>query len=84
MCLITLLPYITMLSGWIYAVAATLLGLRFLYWSVEILREKNPDAPMATFKFSITYLMVLFIAMLADHWILGTPVCPLLNSIVLL
>ena len=69
MFLITLLPYITLLSGWIYAVAATLLGLRFLYWSIEILREK-PDAPMATFKFSITYLMVLFIAMLADHWIL--------------
>ena len=74
MFLITLLPYITLLSGWIYAVAATLLGLRFLYWSIQILREKNPDAPMATFKFSITYLMVLFIAMLADHWILGTPV----------
>ena len=74
MFLITLLPYITLLSGWVYAVAATLLGLRFLYWSIEILREKNPDAPMATFKFSITYLMVLFIAMLADHWILGTPV----------
>ena len=74
MFLITLLPYITLLSGWIYAVAATLLGLRFLYWSIEILREKNPDAPMATFKFSISYLMVLFIAMLADHWILGTPV----------
>jgi len=74
MFLITLLPYITLLSGWIYAIAATLLVLRFLYWSIEILREKNPDAPMATFKFSITYLMVLFIAMLADHWILGTPV----------
>jgi protoheme IX farnesyltransferase len=73
MFLITLLPYITLLSGWIYAIAATLLGIRFLYWSIEILREKNPDAPMATFKFSITYLMVLFIAMLADHWILGTP-----------
>ena len=74
MFLITLLPYITLLSGWIYAVAATLLGIRFLYWSIEILREKNPDAPMATFKFSITYLMILFVAMLADHWILGTPV----------
>ena len=74
MFLITLLPYITLLSVWIYSVAATLLGLRFLYWSIEILREKNSDAPMATFKFSITYLMVLFIAMLADHWILGTPV----------
>ena len=74
MFLITLLPYITLLSGWIYAVVATLLGLRFLFWSIEILREKNPDAPMATFKFSITYLMALFIAMLADHWLLGTPV----------
>ena len=74
MFLITLLPFITLLSGWIYAVVATLLGLRFLYWSIEILREKNPDAPMATFQFSITYLMFLFIAMLADHWILGTPV----------
>ena len=71
MFLITLLPYITVLSGWIYAFAATLLGLRFLYWSIEILREKNPDAPMATFKFSIPYLLFLFIAMLADHWILG-------------
>ena len=74
MFLITLLPYITLLSGWIYAVVATLLGLRFLFWSIEILREKNPDAPMATFKFSITYLMALFTAMLADHWLLGTPV----------
>ena len=74
MFLITLLPYITLLSGWIYAVVATLLGLRFLFWSIEILREKNPDAPMATFKFSITYLMALFIAMLADHWLLGTPI----------
>lgn len=74
MFLITLLPYITLLSGWIYAIAATLLGFRFLYWAIEILREKNPDAPMATFNFSISYLMVLFIAMLADHWILGTPV----------
>tara|TARA_B100000927_G_scaffold255128_1_gene221730 strand:+ start:315 stop:1133 length:819 start_codon:yes stop_codon:yes gene_type:complete len=74
MFLITLLPYITLLSGWIYAVAAALLGLRFLYWSIEILREKNPDAPMATFKFSITYLTVLFIAMLGDHWVLGSPV----------
>jgi protoheme IX farnesyltransferase len=73
MFLITLLPFATFLSGWIYAVSAVVLGAGFLYWSIEILREKNPKAPMETFKYSINYLLLLFIAMLADHWILGAP-----------
>ena len=74
MFLITLLPFATFLSGWIYAASAVVLGAGFLYWSIEILREKNPKAPMETFKYSINYLLLLFIAMLADHWILGAPV----------
>ena len=73
MFLITLLPFATFLSGWIYAVSAVILGAVFLYWSIEILREKNSKAPMETFKYSINYLLLLFIAMLADHWILGAP-----------
>lgn len=73
MFLITLLPYATLLSGWIYLVSAVVLGVIFLYWSIEILREKNPKAPMETFKYSINYLLLLFVAMLADHWILGVP-----------
>ena len=73
MFLITLLPFATMLSGWIYLVSAVVLGVIFLYWSIEILREKNPKAPMETFKYSINYLLLLFVAMLADHWILGVP-----------
>lgn len=73
MFLITLLPYATLLSGWIYLVSALVLGVIFLYWSIEILREKNPKAPMETFKYSINYLLLLFVAMLADHWILGVP-----------
>ena len=73
MFLITLLPFATLLSGWIYLVSAVILGVIFLYWSIEILREKNPKAPMETFKYSINYLLLLFIAMLADHWILGAP-----------
>ena len=73
MFLITLLPFATFLSGWIYAVSAVILGTGFLYWSIEILREKNPKAPMETFKYSINYLLLLFVAMLADHWILGAP-----------
>ena len=74
MFVITLLPYATFLSGWIYLSAAVVLGLVFLYWSIEIIREKNPKAPMETFKYSINYLLLLFVAMLADHWILGAPV----------
>ena len=74
MFVITLLPYATLLSGWIYLSAAVVLGLIFLYWSIEIIREKNPKAPMETFKYSINYLLLLFVAMLADHWILGAPV----------
>lgn len=70
MILITLLPFATLLSGWLYLVGAAILGAVFLYWSVEILRDKNPKAPMETFKFSITYLLVLFIIMLADHWLI--------------
>ena len=73
MFLITLLPFATFLSGWIYAVSAVILGAGFLYWSIEILREKNPKAPMETFKYSINYLLLFFVAMLADHWILGVP-----------
>jgi len=74
MILITLLPFATLLSGWLYLVGAAILGAIFLYWSVEILRDKNPKAPMETFKFSITYLLLLFIIMLADHWLIGLSV----------
>jgi protoheme IX farnesyltransferase len=71
MVLITLLPFATGLSGWFYLAAALVLGVVFLYWSVEILRGRNAKAPMETFKYSITYLLLLFIAMLVDHWFFG-------------
>ena len=74
--LITLLPFATRMSNGLYLAASVLLGLRFLYWSVEILREKNPRAPICTFKYSITYLMLLFLAMLADHYLLPIPRLP--------
>jgi len=71
MFLITLLPFVTLLSGWLYLGGAVVLGLIFLYWSIEIIRDKNAQAPMETFKYSITYLLVLFLIMLVDHWLLG-------------
>ena len=71
MVLITLLPFATGLSGWFYLASALVLGAVFLYWSVEILRGRNVKAPMECFKYSITYLLLLFIAMLVDHWFFG-------------
>lgn len=69
MFLITLLPYATRLSGPLYLLGAVVLGGGFLYWAIELLRDKNPNAPMETFRYSIIYLMALFIIMLIDHYL---------------
>jgi protoheme IX farnesyltransferase len=71
MFLITLLPFATGLSSWLYLAGAVVLGGVFLYWSIEIVRGRNERAPMETFKYSITYLLALFVIMLLDHWLLG-------------
>lgn len=64
----TLLPFATGLSGPLYLIGAVILGLGFLYWSFAIMRGK-PKAPMETFKYSIVYLMALYIIMLFDHYL---------------
>ncbi len=69
MFLITLLPFATRLSGPLYLLGAVVLGTGFLYWAVELIRDKNPNAPMETFRYSIIYLMALFIIMLVDHYL---------------
>ncbi len=71
MFLITIMPFATHMSGPIYLAGAVVLGVIFLYWSIEIMRGKNANAPMKTFQYSITYLLALFIIMLVDHWLLG-------------
>ena len=69
MFLITLLPYATRMSGPLYLLGAVVLGAGFLYWAVELMRDRNPNAPMETFKYSIIYLMALFVVMLVDHYL---------------
>ena len=46
------------------------MGIGFLYWAVVLLRNKNVKAPMATFRYSIVYLGVLFLFLLADHYLI--------------
>ena len=66
--IVTILPYLTHMFNWFYLLGALTLGVGFLYYSVEMLRNKNPNAGMDTFKYSIIYLMALFVIMLVDHY----------------
>jgi heme o synthase len=65
--LCTLIPAVIGMSGLIYVAAALVLDARFLYMALALHRGDRPDLPIRTFRFSITYLMALFGAFIADH-----------------
>lgn len=65
---VSVLPFLTGMSGIIYLVGALALGARFLFWAVVLMRESRPHAAIRTFRFSITYLMLLFVVLLVDHY----------------
>ena len=52
--------------GWIYAVAAVVLGAMFLAGTVALVRHPTPTASMRVFTFSITYVTLLFGALTLD------------------
>jgi heme o synthase len=64
----TLIPSFIGMSGLIYLAAALVLNARFLYLALALQRGVRPDLPIRTFRFSITYLMALFAAFIADHY----------------
>ncbi len=66
--LCTLLPFLSGLSGLIYLAAIVPLNARFMYYAIELRRGRDPGMPMRTFRFSITYLMLLFAALILDHY----------------
>ncbi len=69
--LVTLLPFLTGMSGLIYLICAASLGALFLGYSIKIVIEpENPKIAFKTFKYSINYLMVLFVGLLVDHYLL--------------
>lgn len=68
---ITVVPYLTGMSGIIYLLTALVLDAVFLYHAIQMMRHPNDlDWAMRTFKFSITYLGFLFAALLIDHYFL--------------
>lgn len=67
---VSLLPYVIHMSGPLYLICALALGLRFLHWAWVLYRGTRPHAAIKTFKYSIGYLFLLFIALLLDHYLL--------------
>ena len=67
--LVTLLPYLTGMTGLIYLGGAVVLGAGFLYYAVRMLNPPNEQFAMETFRYSIIYLMALFAFLLVDHYL---------------
>jgi protoheme IX farnesyltransferase len=65
---ISLLPFVTRMSGVLYLAASLILGAGFLYQALALYRGEDKRAPYRTFKYSIHYLSGLFAALLIDHY----------------
>jgi len=70
---ISALPFVTGMSGWLYLLGALALGVGFIYWAIVMMVGKKANAGMDTFKYSIIYLMALFVIMLLDHYLITVP-----------
>jgi protoheme IX farnesyltransferase len=68
MVITSVLPFVIGMSNILYLLTALALGAGFLYWALVMLLTNNEKAPMETFRYSIFYLMALFVALLADHY----------------
>ena len=67
--IVTLLPFLTRMSGLLYLVVAVVLNSVFVYYALAMKITARKELPMRVFRFSITYLMWLFAALLADHYL---------------
>jgi len=68
--IVTLLPYLTGMSGLIYLVAVVPLGLIFIGLAILMMRKKDNKTAMQTFAYSIIYITVLFAVLLVDHYVM--------------
>jgi heme o synthase len=66
---VTLMPFVTGMSGLIYLATALVLNGMFIWHAVAMKLTEQTHLPMKVFRFSITYLMWLFAALLIDHYL---------------
>ena len=65
---VTLLPFAIHMSGLVYLISALVLGARFVHLSLVLYQGRDENAAINTFKYSIWYLLWLFVALLVDHY----------------
>ncbi len=65
----TALPFLSGMSGYLYLLLVVVLNLRFMQWALRVYNAV-PGAPMAMFRYSITYIMLLFCVILIDHYLI--------------
>jgi len=68
LCVVTILPYVTQMSGLIYLVSSIALNSIFMYYAIEIYRNYSDQLAREAFRYSILYLALLFVALLVDHY----------------
>lgn len=66
---VSTIPYFSGMSGLLYLVSALALGAGFLAWSIKLMVKPGPTTAMDTFKYSIVYLALLFVALVVDHYL---------------
>ena len=67
--IVTTMPFLTGMSGPLYLSGVTVLNVGFLWYAFRLLQDHDEALPMQTFGYSIIYLMVLFMFLLADHYL---------------
>jgi len=65
----SILPYIYGMSGIFYLVSAIVLSSIFVYYAICLYRSYSDQLARKTFKYSISYLALLFAAILIDHYL---------------
>ena len=68
--IVSLLPYVVLMSGEIYLFSALVLSTLFLYYSINLYYSNDDEDAMKTFQFSIYYIFLIFLALLLDHFII--------------
>jgi len=76
---ITVLPYLTGMSGLFYLGGALVLGAAFLWYAIRLMNPPDDFFPMRVFNYSIVYLMALFAFLLVDHYLPAMIVEPALT-----
>ena len=69
--IVSVLPYVVLMSGVIYLLSALILSSLFLYSSIKLYFSSDEVDAMRTFQFSIYYIFLIFLALLVDHFIIA-------------